>query len=101
MLHCTAFYAGEQIDEASVREYTDRDVYRQSDGKCFSLRVTGVVSTPRTVCARVELMNDQLPLHHADTTQNALSVTDMACGTARVATSYDACNRQPEVDCRL
>lgn len=41
MLHCTAFYAGRQSDEV----YTSCDVLRQSVGKCFSLKVTGVVLT--------------------------------------------------------
>ena len=97
MLHCTTFYAGEHVDEASVEEYTGRDVYRQSNGKSFSLEVTGVVLTPRTVCARVELAGDQLLLHCADPPRSTPSDTDMACGMA----SQDTCKRHPEVDSRL
>jgi len=97
MLHCTAFYAGEHIDEASVEDYTNRDVYRQCDGRSFSLEVTGVVLTPRTVCARVELAGDQLLLHCVDAPRCTLPDTDVACGLA----SQDTRKRHPEVDSRL
>jgi len=70
LLHCTAFYAGGHSDEG----YAMSDAVQQSVGKHFSLEVSGVVITPRTVCARVRLTDDQLLLHRPD-------IADAACVT--------------------
>ena len=57
LLHCTAHYTGGR-DAACSDRYSQLDVVRRSVGKSFSLKVTGIVVTPCTICARVDLAGD-------------------------------------------
>lgn len=102
VLHCTAFYAGGYSDEkcSVVGEYAKRDVLQQSVGKCFSLKVTGVVLTPRTVCARVELMGDQLQLYRRDVVRQRGTLADTAVSMACVRASEGECERRAAADSR-
>jgi len=57
LLHCTAFYVGGH-STANSDGYSRLDVVRQSVGKSFTLEVSGIVITPSTICARVDLTGD-------------------------------------------
>jgi len=62
LLHCTAFYVGGH-GTASSERYAQLGDVCQSVGKSFSLAVTGIVITPNTVCARVDLTGDLRYFH--------------------------------------
>jgi len=57
LLHCTAVYVSGH-GTAAGDDYARLSVVRQSVGKSFKLKVSGIVITPSTVSARVDLTGD-------------------------------------------
>lgn len=63
--HCTAFYAGTGKSQ-TAKQYFKKKVVQKSMGKYFPLKIIGIVVTPRTLGARVELNGEQLELWQKD-----------------------------------
>ena len=62
MLHCTAMYAGFRSENSVALEYAENENTRNATGKCFVLRLLGIIITPRTVGCRVVLDKHELLL---------------------------------------
>ncbi|XP_041456674.1 2',3'-cyclic-nucleotide 3'-phosphodiesterase-like isoform X2 [Lytechinus variegatus] len=61
MLHCTAFYSN-YGEVSQSEEYAAREVVRADNGKAFTIKVIGLLVTPRSLGFRLELNDEELPL---------------------------------------
>ncbi|XP_068923791.1 2',3'-cyclic-nucleotide 3'-phosphodiesterase isoform X2 [Petaurus breviceps papuanus] len=64
-LHCTTKFCDYGKADGAT-EYSQQDVVKKSYSKAFTLTISALFVTPRTMGARVELSEQQLPLWPAD-----------------------------------
>ena len=71
LLHCTAYFCGGRSRAAAGRQYGARAEVRRALGSLSTARLTAVLVTPRTVCGRLTLDDEQMQLWQQEDRQTS------------------------------